>query len=51
MATEPARTYPSELPVIALRETVVFPADAAAAGDHAADVDRSRSTARWPTIG
>src|SRR6187455_2047090 len=25
MATEPARTYPSELPVIALRETVVFP--------------------------
>src|SRR6187401_1683470 len=25
MATEPARTYPSELPVIPLRETVVFP--------------------------
>jgi len=25
MATDPARTYPSELPVIALRETVVFP--------------------------
>src|SRR2546429_8562823 len=25
MATEPARTYPSELPVVALRETVVFP--------------------------
>jgi len=25
MATEPARTYPSELPVLALRETVVFP--------------------------
>src|SRR5689334_1159251 len=23
--TEPARTYPSELPVLALRETVVFP--------------------------
>jgi ATP-dependent Lon protease len=25
MANEPTRTYPSELPVIALRETVVFP--------------------------
>ncbi|MFN7914948.1 MAG: endopeptidase La [Vicinamibacterales bacterium] len=25
MATEPARTYPSELPLLALRETVVFP--------------------------
>src|SRR5438128_1179998 len=25
MATDPARTYPSELPVIALRQTVVFP--------------------------
>jgi ATP-dependent Lon protease len=25
MATEPARAYPSELPVIALRQTVVFP--------------------------
>src|SRR5438445_3005401 len=25
MATEPARTYPSELPVVALRQTVVFP--------------------------
>src|SRR3954451_9679135 len=25
MATEPVRTYPSELPVLALRETVVFP--------------------------
>ena len=25
MATDPARTYPSELPVLALRETVVFP--------------------------
>ena len=25
MATEPARTYPSELPALALRETVVFP--------------------------
>jgi ATP-dependent Lon protease len=25
MATEPARTYPSELPVLALRQTVVFP--------------------------
>jgi endopeptidase La len=25
MATEPERTYPSELPVIALRQTVVFP--------------------------
>ena len=25
MATDPARTYPSELPVIPLRETVVFP--------------------------
>ena len=25
MATEPARTYPSELPVVPLRETVVFP--------------------------
>ncbi|MGE4056864.1 MAG: endopeptidase La, partial [Vicinamibacterales bacterium] len=25
MPTEPARTYPSELPVLALRETVVFP--------------------------
>jgi ATP-dependent Lon protease len=25
MATEPARTYPSELPVIPLRQTVVFP--------------------------
>src|SRR5436190_4115987 len=25
MATEPSRTYPSELPVVALRQTVVFP--------------------------
>jgi ATP-dependent Lon protease len=25
MATEPARTYPSELPLLALRQTVVFP--------------------------
>jgi ATP-dependent Lon protease len=25
MATEPARTYPSELPVVPLRQTVVFP--------------------------
>jgi ATP-dependent Lon protease len=25
MATEPARTYPSELPILALRQTVVFP--------------------------
>src|SRR2546427_10055195 len=25
MASEPARTYPSELPVLALRQTVVFP--------------------------
>src|SRR4051812_26077163 len=25
MATEPERTYPSELPVLALRQTVVFP--------------------------
>jgi ATP-dependent Lon protease len=25
MATEPARTYPSDLPVLALRQTVVFP--------------------------
>ena len=25
MATEPTRTYPSEMPVIALRHTVVFP--------------------------
>ncbi len=25
MATDPARTYPSELPVLTLRETVVFP--------------------------
>ena len=25
MATEPDRTYPSELPVLALRQTVVFP--------------------------
>src|SRR5215208_568468 len=25
MATEPARTYPSELPVLALRQNVVFP--------------------------
>jgi ATP-dependent Lon protease len=25
MATEPSRTYPSELPVLALRQTVVFP--------------------------
>src|SRR5471032_2152824 len=25
MATEPTRTYPSEMPVIALRQTVVFP--------------------------
>jgi ATP-dependent Lon protease len=25
MATEPARTYPSQLPVLALRQTVVFP--------------------------
>jgi ATP-dependent Lon protease len=25
MATEPARTYPSELPVLALRQTAVFP--------------------------
>ncbi len=25
MATDPARTYPSELPVVALRQTVVFP--------------------------
>src|SRR6202163_1914766 len=25
MATEPVRTYPSELPVLALRDTVVFP--------------------------
>jgi len=25
MATEPGRTYPSELPVLALRQTVVFP--------------------------
>src|SRR6202165_3986273 len=25
MATDPVRTYPSELPVLALRETVVFP--------------------------
>jgi len=25
MATESARTYPSELPALALRETVVFP--------------------------
>jgi ATP-dependent Lon protease len=25
VATEPARTYPSELPVLALRQTVVFP--------------------------
>src|SRR3954451_22642869 len=25
MATEPARTYPSELPALALRDTVVFP--------------------------
>src|SRR5262245_58469366 len=25
MATDPARTYPSELPTLALRDTVVFP--------------------------
>ena len=25
MATDPARTYPSDLPVLALRQTVVFP--------------------------
>src|ERR1043165_6302948 len=25
MATDPVRTYPSELPVLALRQTVVFP--------------------------
>src|SRR5437773_8491670 len=25
MATDPERTYPSELPVLALRQTVVFP--------------------------
>src|SRR5262245_28483726 len=25
MATEPVRTYPSELPVLALRQTVLFP--------------------------
>ncbi|PYQ97350.1 MAG: hypothetical protein DMF97_14020, partial [Acidobacteria bacterium] len=25
MATEASRTYPSELPVLALRQTVVFP--------------------------
>ena len=25
MATDPTRTYPSELPVLALRQTVVFP--------------------------
>ena len=25
MATEPVRTYPSELPLLALRDTVVFP--------------------------
>lgn len=25
MASEPERTYPSELPVLALRQTVVFP--------------------------
>ena len=25
MATDPERTYPSELPVLALRDTVVFP--------------------------
>ena len=25
MATEPERTYPSELPALALRQTVVFP--------------------------
>src|SRR3954449_1751307 len=25
MATEPARTYPSELPALAVRDTVVFP--------------------------
>ena len=25
MATEPSRTYPSDLPVLALRQTVVFP--------------------------
>src|SRR5882762_4704643 len=25
MASDPARTYPSELPVLALRQTVVFP--------------------------
>src|SRR5262245_53127391 len=25
MATDPARTYPSELPALALKETVVFP--------------------------
>src|SRR5215212_1225431 len=25
MATDPARTYPSELPLLALRQTVVFP--------------------------
>ena len=25
MATDPVRTYPSELPALALRETVVFP--------------------------
>src|SRR6516164_5438598 len=25
MATDPGRTYPSEIPVLALRQTVVFP--------------------------
>jgi len=25
MATDPARSYPSELPVLALRQTVLFP--------------------------
>ena len=25
MATDPVRTYPSDLPALALRETVVFP--------------------------
>lgn len=25
MPTEPARSYPNELPVVALRDTVVFP--------------------------
>ena len=40
MASEPERTYPSELPVVALARNGRLPADAAAARDQPADVDR-----------